>query len=331
MSDAAPAKMRTRDLGAREWVRAAWRTWIRMDERNLGLAAAGVAYYAFLSLFPAMSAVIAIWGYWADPAVISEQMDLVRDLVPEGAWSLISDQVTKLVSTNRSTLQWASVFSIVLAIWTARISVAALIRGLNAVHDRPHRPNVFLRVAVAYALTAMLIVVALVAFAAVVIVPAALAFLGLPGEVELAVEAIKWVVLLCIVFFATALVYRYGPNRRRQRMRWFTPGAVMAVLCWSAGSFALATYVRNFDRLNEVYGSLGAVVALLLWFYVSALMTLLGAQFNGELERIARARADEPVPAKEPPLGTVQKNLKSAGTAAARACCVAKDAVLSCP
>ncbi|MBU2959427.1 YihY/virulence factor BrkB family protein [Citreicella sp. C3M06] len=275
-----------------DWLRAIWGTWMRMDERNLGLISAGVAFYAFLSLFPAISAVIAIWGYWADPVVISEQMELVREMMPEQAYVLLSDQVTALISTNRSTLQWASVISIIVAIWSTRASVAALIRGLNAVNDAPHRENAIRRLLVAVGLTLLLVLVALVAFAAVVILPAAFMLLGLPLHLELIAAAVKWLILLGVVFFAIALVYRYGPNRRARRMRWLTPGAVLALLGWAAGSFALTTYVRNFDRLNEVYGSLGAVVALLMWFYVSALVTLLGAQLNGELDRLRRERLE---------------------------------------
>ncbi|EIE51361.1 putative ribonuclease BN [Citreicella sp. 357] len=281
-----------RALSTRDWLRALWRTWLRMDERNLGLISAGVAFFAFLSLFPAISAVIAIWGYWADPVVISEQMEIVREMMPEQAYVLLSEQVTALISTNRSTLQWASIISIMVAIWSTRASVAALIRGLNTVSDTPHRENVIRRLLVAVALTILLVIVALVAFAAVVILPAAFSFLGLPLHLELIASTLKWLILLGVVFFAIALLYRYGPNRRSSRMRWFTPGAVLALLAWAAGSFALTLYVRNFDRLNEVYGSLGAVVALLLWFYVSALVTLLGAQLNGELDRLRRDRPD---------------------------------------
>ncbi|WP_289153704.1 YihY/virulence factor BrkB family protein [uncultured Salipiger sp.] len=273
-----------------DWMSALWGTWQRMDERNLGLIAAGVAFYAFLSLFPAISAVIAIWGYWADPIVISEQMELVKEVMPEEAYSLLATQISALITANRSTLQWASVISIVLAIWSSRASVAALIRGLNAVYDTPHRENAIRRLAVAFLLTVLLVVTALVAFAAVVIVPATFVFLGLPFHVELMVSMLKWAILLAVVFFAIALLYRYGPNRRQSRMRWFTPGALLALLGWALGSWVLTTYVRNFDRLNEVYGSLGAVVALLLWFYVSALVTLLGAQLNGELNKRRRIR-----------------------------------------
>ena len=116
-------RLHLRFVGLRGWLHALWRTWQRMDERNLGLIAAGVAFYAFLSIFPAMAAVIAIWGYWADPIAISEQMDLLTEMIPEVAYQLIDTQITQLISTNRSTLQWASIASIVVAIWTARASV----------------------------------------------------------------------------------------------------------------------------------------------------------------------------------------------------------------
>ena len=285
-----PPRRRRERLSLREWLHALWGVWVLIDQRNLGLIAAGVAFYAFLSLFPAISAVIAIWGYWADPIVISEQMELVKEVMPEEAYSLLATQISALITANRSTLQWASVISIVLAIWSSRASVAALIRGLNAVYDTPHRENAIRRLAVAFMLTVLLVVTALVAFAAVVIVPATFVFLGLPFHVELMVSMLKWAILLAVVFFAIALLYRYGPNRRQSRMRWFTPGAVLALLGWALGSWVLTTYVRNFDRLNEVYGSLGAVVALLLWFYVSALVTLLGAQLNGELNKRRRIR-----------------------------------------
>lgn len=285
-----PAPRRAVKLTFGDWMSALWGTWQRMDERNLGLIAAGVAFYAFLSLFPAISAVIAIWGYWADPIVISEQMELVKEVMPEEAYSLLATQISALITANRSTLQWASVISIVLAIWSSRASVAALIRGLNAVYNTPHRENAIRRLAVAFLLTVLLVLTALVAFAAVVIVPATFVFLGLPFHVELMVSMLKWAILLAVVFFAIALLYRYGPNRRQARMRWFTPGAVLALLGWALGSWVLTTYVRNFDRLNEVYGSLGAVVALLLWFYVSALVTLLGAQLNGELNKRRKTR-----------------------------------------
>ena len=108
-----PPRRRRERLSLREWLHALWGVWVLMDQRNLGLIAAGVAFYAFLSLFPAISAVIAIWGYWSDPIVISDQMELLSEMMPEQAYELLSTQVGQLITANRSTLQWTSVISMV--------------------------------------------------------------------------------------------------------------------------------------------------------------------------------------------------------------------------
>ena len=282
------AAIRPRQYTWREWWLAIANTWRGMDELNIALIAAGVAFFAFLSVFPALAALIAIWGFMADPAMIQEQLRMAQDVLPEGAYGLLRDQVAILVGANRSALQWASIVSIGLAIWTARAAAAALIRGLNTIYREPHRGNFLRRSAAAVGLTALLIMVALIAFAAVVMIPAVLSFLRLSAWIEVPITLIKWAILLGVVFFAIALLYRYGPNRRKARLQWLTPGAILAVSAWTAGSLALAMYVRNFDRLNEVYGSLGAVVALLLWFDLSALVTLVGALLNAELELLTR-------------------------------------------
>jgi len=276
--------IRPRQYSWRDWWHAIVNGLRGMDELNIALIAAGIAFFGFLSVFPAMAALIAIWGFMADPAMIQEQLQMAQDVVPEGAYGILSDQVAALVGANRSALQWTSIVSIVLAIWSARAAVAALIRGLNAIYREPHRGNFFRRTAAAVGLTALLILVALIAFAAVVLIPAILSFLRLSAWIEVPITMIKWVVLLGVVFFAIALLYRYGPNRRQARLQWLTPGAVVAVTAWTIGSLGLAMYVRSFSNLNEVYGSLGAVVALLFWFYLSALVTLIGALLNAELE-----------------------------------------------
>lgn len=278
--------VRPRQYTKTEWKDAVLGAYRRMDEANLSLIAAGVGFYAFLSMFPALAAIIAIWGYWADPALIQDQIAMIEPMLPDSAFELVQKQATDLVAANKSTLQWTTILSILLAIWSARTAVASLIRGLNAVHDKPHRQSAIRRLVVAVALTGLLVLVAVFAFASVVIVPPLIGFLQLSGMAEFAVGLIKWAALLAVVLFAMALVYRYGPNRRGERLRWLTPGAIAAVALWTLGSLALATYFRNFGSLNEIYGSLGAVVGLMFWFWFSALVTLLGAQLNAELERM---------------------------------------------
>ncbi|MBL3573411.1 membrane protein [Rhodovulum sulfidophilum] len=282
------AAIRPAQYSARDWRIAIFRVWRGMDERNVALIAAGVAFYSFLSIFPALAALIAIWGFLADPTVIQDQLSMASELLPAGAYEVVQRQVEALVGTSSSTLGWTSLVSILLAIWSARAAVAGLIRGLNAIYGEKNRGNPIVRIALAVALTAVLIFVALLAFSAVVLIPAVLAFVKLPAAIELPITLLKWVLMLGVAFLAIALVYRYGPNRRSARLQWVTPGAVFAVGAWALGSVALAAYMRSFDRLNEVYGSLGAVVALLFWLYLSAAVTLIGAALNAELELLTR-------------------------------------------
>ena len=273
-------------VSPRVWWRVLRRVMAAADRFNLGPLAAGVAFYAMLSIFPALAATIGIWGFVADPLVMQDQLELARQLLPDDAFKLLNDQVSALIAANNSTLQLASILSILLAIWTARNAVATVIRGLNVIYRADHH-TALKRYAMALGLTFLLILIALLAFAAVVVIPAILAYVQIPVGLEMTITTAKWLVLLVAVFFGIGLLYRFGPNRRAAKPGFVTPGAVLALVVWAAGSFALSTYLRNFGSFNEVYGSLGAIVGLLFWFYISAYIVLLGALLNVELERSA--------------------------------------------
>jgi len=276
----APAR---RSRGPRFWWRVLFRVLSESDKRNLSLIAAGVAFYALLSLFPALAALIALWGYFADPAVLQGQLDMAEQLLPSDAFAILGDQVARLVAANSSTLQLTSLISILVALWTARSGVAALIRGLNSIYGEPHRANPIKRYVVAIALTCSLIVVHIVALLSIVLLPPLLAYLAVPGPVETMISAAKWVAVFMVVFFGISLLYRYGPNRGKSKTPWVTAGAVIAMIVWTTGSAAFSVFLQNFGNFNEVYGSLGAVVALLFWLYLSAYVVLLGAQLNAVL------------------------------------------------
>lgn len=275
---------RPRALGFRAWWRVLRRVAAEADSRNLGLIAAGVAFYTLLSIFPAIAALVALWGLAADPQTIADQLEMARQLLPQSAYGIVEGQVDDLVSSTGTTLQLTGIFSILLAVWTARNGVAAMIRGLNAAYREDHRSSTIKRYLLAIALTTLLIGVAIIAFAAVVMVPILLTFLTLPFSVEALISGLKWVIVLGVVLFSIGLLYRHGPNRRGARVTWLSPGAIFALVTWAAGSFAFSIYLRNFGSLNEVYGSIGAVIALLLWFFLSAYVVLLGALLNAEIE-----------------------------------------------
>ena len=254
-----------------------------MDERNLSLIAAGVAFYAMLALFPALAAVIAIWGFFSDASVLQDQLELLRSFVPSEAYGLIEAQVVALTSAQDSTLGWASILSILVALWTARSGVAALIRGLNTVHRAPTRKS--LRSALtALALTLTLVVISIVAMGMIIVLP--ILFAVLPeGEIwSIWYEIFRWGLVIAVVTFGLGVLYRYGPNTGPARPGWITPGAVAAVIIWGAVSAGFSIYLSNFGNYNEVYGSIGAVIAMLMWFYISALVILLGGSLNASLD-----------------------------------------------
>lgn len=259
------------------------RLWSAIDARNLGLISAGVAFFAFLAVFPAVAALIAILGFLADPAVIAPRLEMLSEFVPQEAYGLLSEQVLRLISVNDSTLGWATALSVAAALWSSRRGVSALVQGLNTIHDSSNRGGMR-HAATALGLTLALIGVALVAIITMLVSPLVLAFVPLGPAEALLVRAANWTLTLAVVVMGIALVYRFGPTRR-PRIRWFSPGLFVAVVLWAASSFGFSQFLANFGNYNEIYGSIGAIIALMMWFYISAWVVLFGAVLNSELER----------------------------------------------
>jgi len=261
----------------------AWRflksVWDTASERNVGLIAAGVAFFGMFAIFPAIAAIIAVFGLLADPAIVTEQLLLLEDVIPVEVFGILQAQIDRLLGAQSDALGWATVVSILLALWAARAGVAALMGGLNAIADRPKR-NAFKQVLVAYTLTAGLVCLAIIALLAVVIAPIILAFAPLGDRSVMILDGVRWIVALSTLYTALAFLYRFGPNQRGIRIRWFTVGSGFVVIVWIAASLGLTYYLTNFSSYNEVYGSIGAVIGMLLWLYITAYLVLLGATLN---------------------------------------------------
>lgn len=249
---------------------------------NMGLIAAGVAFFAMFSLFPGLAALIAVFGLLADPVVVQEQAEALSELMPADAWDILNGQLTALLGARSETLGWASLLSLAIAFWSSRAAVAALMQGLNAIYGRPSRSGIR-QILVALLLTAGLIGVAVVALLLVVVAPVVLAFLPLGPLAALTADLIRWGVALLVLLVALGLLYRFGPNMRGHRPGWTSWGASLAVVLWLGASWGFSAYLTNFGTYNEVYGSIGAVAALLMWFYISAYLVLLGAGLNAVL------------------------------------------------
>lgn len=283
-------------IGDTGWALRFWRllmaVWDLAGRKQLSLIAAGVAFFGMFAVFPGIAAVIAIFGLLADPVVVSDQLALVQDIIPPDAYGLFAGQIDRLLSARSDTLGWATALSIGLALWSSRAGVAALMGGLNAIAGTPPR-NGFLQAVVALGLTICLVSLAIVALLAVVVAPVVLAFVPLAGSTAWLLEALRWLIALAVLLLGLGLLYRFGPARAGDRGRWFTIGAVTVVVLWVAASAGLSYYLTNFASYNEVYGSIGAVIGLLLWLYVSAYLILLGAALNTQVHRNSATRDGE--------------------------------------
>ena len=256
------------------------------SSNDLDLISAGVAFYGLFSIFPAIAASIAVFGLIADPVVISDQLNLLREFIPADVFNLLRAQVNRLLSAESTTLGWASIVSLGIALWSARAGVGALIRGLNAITGVKARSGVG-HLLTAIGLTVALIGVGIVALVMVVVAPVVIAFVPLASQIEGLLLALRWVVALLVLLIALGILYRYGPNGDgATRGRIFTIGSLVAVVLWYGASWLFSFYLANFGNYNEVYGSIGAVAAMLMWLYISSYLVLLGCVLNVAMLRI---------------------------------------------
>lgn len=251
---------------------------------NIAMAAAGVAFYALLALFPALAAAISIYGLIADPAEVQRQIKAASAILPQEVQGLLHEQLTRIAGQSSGTLGFGLAFGLALALWSAAAGVKALITALNMAYDEEEKRRFIVLNAVALALTLGAILFGLLALTLVVALPAVIGLLGLPGTLETLVRLLRWPLLAAAILLALAVLYRFGPSRDRPRWRWVSWGAAAATLLWIVASILFSWYVANFGSYNETYGSLGAVVILLMWFYLSAFVVLMGAELNAEME-----------------------------------------------
>lgn len=249
------------------------------SSRHLGLIAAGVAFFAVLSIFPAVAALVAIWGLFADPHVVAENMAGLADFLPPDAFALVNDQVMGLVQAEPGNLGWTTAVSLGVALWAARAGMAALVQGINAVFGQETRDGIRHQL-VALALTLAFVGAAIAALLAGIVIPLIMAFAPLGSFEPGLVRVLRWSVAPMATVLGIGLVYRYGPSASGPRPPLMSVGLLVAVALWLAVSEGFAFYLSNFASYNKVYGSIGAVAALLMWMYLSAWAILTGAAVN---------------------------------------------------
>jgi membrane protein len=273
------------EIPPRGWFAILKRVKAEVKEDNATLLAAGVAFYAMLAIFPAIIAVVTVYGMVADPAQVESQVSEFAKGLPAGADELITEQLGNVVNAGQQALSIGLAISLLAVLWSASGGVQGLVKSLNLVYDeRETRGFVKLR-GLSLLLTLGAIVVVVVALALIAVFPGVIDDLGLGQAGELVASIARWVVLALVVLTALAVLYRHAPDRANPRWRWVSWGAVVALVVWLLGSVGFSWYVDNFGKYNQTYGALAAVIILLLWLFLSSFAVLLGAELDAEIER----------------------------------------------
>ena len=288
-ANSGPATGRTADsplqIPARGWKQVVTRTWKQSSEDNVGLVAAGVAFYGFLALVPLLGATVLTYGIIADPQTVVSNVRSLTSVMPQDAAKLIGEQLMGVVHTSGGKKGLGLVLAIGVALFGARNAAGSIITALNIAYEQEESRG-FLKVnLLSLAITAGAVAIAVVALLAIT----ALGYLEklfphAPAIVLGLGKLLSYVLLLFGAAAAAATLYRYGPDRDRAKWEWITPGTAFAALVWLILTFGFGFYVAHFGNYNKTYGSLATVVILVTWMYLSAYVFLFGAELNSELE-----------------------------------------------
>ncbi|XYD09072.1 YihY/virulence factor BrkB family protein [Methylobacterium sp. NMS12] len=293
------------EIPAKGWKDIAFRLYQEFSNDRLLLVAAGVTFYAILALFPAIAALVSIYGAVADPSTINQHLNELRGILPDGAIDIVGGQVKRLVDKGDTALGLTAVISILISLWSANGGVKAIFDALNIAYEEEERRSFVMLNLQSLAFTAGALLFVVLALTGIVVVPAMLQVLGL-DEKAWYIALLRFPALLLLVIGTLAVLYRYGPSRRKPKWRWVTWGSALAGVLWLVVSGLFSWYVANFGSYNETYGSLGAAIGFMTWIWLSTTVVLLGAELNAEMEH---QTARDTTVGGQKPLGTRQARM----------------------
>ena len=276
------------------WKKVLKRVKERNVEDNIPIISAGVAFYAFLALFPGIMALFSIYGLATDAQSAQEQITRLANVMPEESISILEGRMDKLMETSISALGWGTTFGFLIALWSANRGIKSLFTGLDVAYRVDNGRGFIKQNALTLAFTLGIILVIIVSLAFIVLFPVLVNTIELPGIIGTLVTWLRWPLLGIIVITAISIIYKYGPARETPGFRWVVLGASIATFLWLIASWGFSLYVANFGNFSEMYGSLSAVVILLLWLFISSLIILVGGELNSATEAYAENRLDLP-------------------------------------
>jgi membrane protein len=272
------------EIPAKGWKDILWRVYGNVSDHRILALAAGMTYYSILAIFPALAALVAIYGLFSDPASIAKHLEDVSSIVPSGAVEIAREQLTRVSSKGGQTLGFAFGAGLAVSLWSANAAMKSLFDTLNIVYDEQEKRGFLKLNAMSLGFTVAAVAFILFALGAVVVIPVALKYLGLSNAADFLIRIVRWPTLFLALAAGLAVIYRFGPSREAPRWSWITWGSVAATIMWLAASALFSFYAANFGTFNETYGSLGAAIGFLTWLWISAIAILLGAELNAEME-----------------------------------------------
>ncbi len=279
-----PVPVRHRRRGWAAWKHILVRTYEEIDNDRLLALAAGVVFYGLLALFPAITALVSSYALFAKASTINGHLAAISTLMPASAYAIVDDQVTRIVTRGTGNLGAAFFVGLALAVWSANAGVKAVIDALNICYGVKERRGFIKLNAVSLVFTVSAIVGLLLAIAAIVVLPVLMSYLHVGRYGDMAVAWLRWPALLVLILLGLAVLYRFGPDLDNARWRWISPGALFAALAWLAGSAVLSWYLASFADYDKTYGSLGAAIGLMMWLWMTAIVVLVGAELNSEID-----------------------------------------------
>lgn len=276
------------------WKKILIRVKNRIGEDNLTIVSAGVAFYAFLAIFPAIMALLSIYGLAVDPQQAEQQLGQISGMMPKEAFSIIKERVENILSTPGEALGWSTTLGILISLWSANAGTKSLFTGIEIAYDTKKKRGFIKQNALTLLFTIGFILTLIISLTLIVIFPAIVHAIGLPENIDRLISWLRWPLLAVIVILVISLIYKYAPFRKSPKINWVIIGAAVATIVWLVASWGFSYYVSNFGNYGEMYGSISAVVILLLWLFITSFIILLGGELNAAAEAYARDELEDP-------------------------------------
>jgi len=281
------------EIPGRSWKDRLLLLYANISKHRIMALAAGVTYFGLLAIFPAIAALVALYGLFSEPSTIARHLDQLGGFLPGGAIDVAREQLIRVASKGSQTLGLTFLIGLAVSLWSANAAMKALFDTLNIVHGEEEKRGFLKLNAMSLGLTMGGIVFVLLALGTIVVAPVLLNYFGLSGVGDVLLRLGRWPAMYLVLTLALAVIYRYGPSREGRRWRWITWGSAIATLLWLVASALFSWYAADFGTFNETYGSLGAVIGFMTWLWISAIVLLLGAEIDAVCD--SRTAAPEPV------------------------------------